>query len=161
MRRGASLSTTICHRFERTKSKTPVCIAGRLKRGIYAGKGPRFTDRVSHSGRRTRRKISPSVVHKKVYSEILDQRLPLRVTTTALRFIDRYGGLDNYLTKSHPFRLGKGMVLQLREKILEAKAGKAQREELELLLANMKITPTKDVPITPWVFPESTKETSA
>ena len=37
---------------------------------------------------------------KRIYSEVLDEMLRFHVTTSALRTIDKYGGLDNYLLNS-------------------------------------------------------------
>ena len=37
---------------------------------------------------------------KRVYSEVLDEMLRFHITTSALRTIDKYGGLDDYLLKS-------------------------------------------------------------
>jgi large subunit ribosomal protein L28 len=39
----------------------------------------------------------PNVQSKKLQSELLGETLKVRVTTRALRCIDRAGGLDNYL----------------------------------------------------------------
>jgi large subunit ribosomal protein L28 len=40
------------------------------------------------------------VQYKKLYSEVLDEMIKFHVTASALRSIDKYGGLDNYLLKS-------------------------------------------------------------
>ena len=50
--------------------------------------------------RHTKRKFRPNVFIKRVYSEILDAMIPFHLTTSALRSIDKAGGLDNYLLKN-------------------------------------------------------------
>lgn len=49
---------------------------------------------------RTRRKWRPNVHWKRLYSIALDQWIDFRVTTHALRCIDKAGGIDEYLTKT-------------------------------------------------------------
>jgi large subunit ribosomal protein L28 len=50
--------------------------------------------------KKTRRRWNPNVQYKKLYSEVLDEMIKFHVTASALRSIDKYGGLDNYLLKS-------------------------------------------------------------
>jgi large subunit ribosomal protein L28 len=38
--------------------------------------------------------------YKAVYSEVLDEMVKFHLTTSALRTIDKYGGLDEYLLRS-------------------------------------------------------------
>ena len=74
--------------------------SGRSQRGLYDGKDVRFGNNVPFSLKKTRRRWNPNVQHKRVYSEILDEMIPFHITTSALRSIDKYGGLDEYLLKS-------------------------------------------------------------
>lgn len=69
----------------------------RSTRGLYDGKDVRFGNNVPFSLKKTRRRWNPNVQFKKVYSEVLDEMVQFHVTTSALRTIDKYGGLDNYL----------------------------------------------------------------
>jgi ribosomal protein L28 len=48
-----------------------------------------FGNAVSHSERHTRRTWKPNVIRKRLYSEALGTWLKLRLTTKALRCIDR------------------------------------------------------------------------
>jgi ribosomal protein L28 len=43
---------------------------------------------------KTTRSWKPNVHRKRFYSEILDKKLRINVTTTALRTMDKYGGID-------------------------------------------------------------------
>ena len=76
------------------------CRSSRSKRGLYDGKDVSFGNNVPFSLKKTRRRWNPNVQHKRVYSEILDEMIPFHITTSALRSIDKYGGLDEYLLRS-------------------------------------------------------------
>mmetsp|Transcript_22876 Transcript_22876/g.53942 ORF Transcript_22876/g.53942 Transcript_22876/m.53942 type:complete len:194 (-) Transcript_22876:94-675(-) len=104
--------------------------SNRSRRGLYDGKDVRFGNQVSFSNRKTRRKWKPNVQMKRLYSEVLDEMLRFHVTTSALRTIDKYGGLDNYLLNSRHVStegFGEGqrarnrivMTLKQREKLRE------------------------------------------
>jgi large subunit ribosomal protein L28 len=70
---------------------------GRAERGLYAGCGLSFGKTISEFGNRNPRTWKPNIQRASLYSAILRQRISLRVSTEALRQIDRLGGLDNYL----------------------------------------------------------------
>lgn len=74
--------------------------SNRSRRGLYDGKDIRTGNNVSFSMRHTKRKFRPNVFIKRVYSEVLDAMIPFHLTTSALRSIDKAGGLDNYLLKN-------------------------------------------------------------
>jgi large subunit ribosomal protein L28 len=108
--------------------------SNRSRRGLYDGKDVRFGNKVSFSNKKTRRKFKPNVFIKRLYSETLDSMLKFHVTTSALRSIDRMGGLDNYLMRSKHVTEGEG--LKARQKIKRRiknvarwEAKKAQRAE--------------------------------
>ena len=65
---------------------------------------------------RTKRTWHPNVQRKTFYSEILDTSLKLRVTTSAMRCIDKAGGLDAYLyhTPDHKLNSRLGVALKQR-----------------------------------------------
>ena len=62
----------------------------------------------------------PNVQHKKLWSDALGASLPLKLTTAALRNIDRMGGLDNYIMRSTPKELGSLKGESLRHQIKAA-----------------------------------------
>lgn len=66
-------------------------------------------------GRRTRRVWRPNVQWVKLWSDALERKLRLKVTTAALAVIDKRGGLDQYLLQTKPALLGRGKAMQLRE----------------------------------------------
>mmetsp|Transcript_31994 Transcript_31994/g.90814 ORF Transcript_31994/g.90814 Transcript_31994/m.90814 type:complete len:134 (-) Transcript_31994:318-719(-) len=96
--------------------------AKRSRRGLFGGKQPHFGDSVSEDGKnRTKRKWSPNVQNKKLYSETLDKMIAFKVTTTALRTIDKVGGLDNYLLYTKEEKLGSDVGLYWKKIIMDAK----------------------------------------
>jgi large subunit ribosomal protein L28 len=72
----------------------------RSTRGLYDGKDVRFGNNVPFSQKKTRRRWNPNMQYKAVYSEVLDEMVKFHLTTSALRTIDKYGGLDEYLLRS-------------------------------------------------------------
>lgn len=93
-------------------------VQGRAKRGLFAGKHIKFGDNVSESKARTRRTWKPNVFRKRFFSDILNRELRVKVTSCALRTIDKYGGIDNYLTRVPPVRLGEGLSHVLRAEMM-------------------------------------------
>ena len=61
-----------------------------------------------------KRKFKPNVFLKRVYSETLDEMVRFHLTTSALRSIDKMGGLDNYLLKSKHVTEGEGLAAKKR-----------------------------------------------
>lgn len=64
--------------------------------------------------KKTKRKFRPNVFRKRIYSEILDEMIQFHVTTSALRTIDKYGGLDHYLLNSRHVTEGEGWLVKQR-----------------------------------------------
>lgn len=86
----------------------------RLSTGLYDGRSIMSGNAVGETfGNKTRRSWLPNVQTKAVWSEALGRSLRLKVTAGALRTIDKVGGLDAYLFRMKPDRLGeKGLVLR-------------------------------------------------
>ena len=104
--------------------------SSRSRRGLYDGKDVRSGNNVSFSMKSTKRKFKPNVFKKRVYSEILDEMLQFHLTTSALRSIDKAGGLDNYLLTSRHVTEGQGYEAKKRiMKVLKA------RKKMETKLA--------------------------
>eukprot|EP00585_Thalassiosira_rotula_P007451 CAMPEP_0196142466 /NCGR_PEP_ID=MMETSP0910-20130528/11623_1 /TAXON_ID=49265 /ORGANISM="Thalassiosira rotula, Strain GSO102" /LENGTH=170 /DNA_ID=CAMNT_0041403775 /DNA_START=139 /DNA_END=652 /DNA_ORIENTATION=+ len=90
------------------------------RRGLYDGKDVRFGNNVPFSMKKTRRRWNPNVQEKRVYSEILDEMIPFHITTSALRSIDKMGGLDQYLLKSrHVSTKGEGEGQRIRNRVVQ------------------------------------------
>lgn len=89
--------------------------SNRSRRGLYDGKDIRSGNNLSFSMKSTKRTFKPNVFKKRVYSEILDEMIPFHLTTSALRSIDKAGGLDNYLlTSRHVASSEEGLAVKNR-----------------------------------------------
>ncbi|MCS6935142.1 MAG: 50S ribosomal protein L28 [Chitinophagales bacterium] len=64
------------------------------------GKRPMFGHYVSHSNRKTKRKFLPNLKRKKFYIPELDETIELKVSTSALRTINKKG-IYTYLKELH------------------------------------------------------------
>ena len=65
-----------------------------------SGKAVMSGNNVSHALNRTRRKFRPNLIKAKLLSDILDQSVSMRISTSALRSVEHNGGLDNFLVKA-------------------------------------------------------------
>jgi large subunit ribosomal protein L28 len=90
--------------------------SNRSRRGLYDGKDIRSGNNVPFSMKTTKRKFKPNVFKKSVYSDILDKMVRFNLTTSALRSIDKAGGLDNYIMTSKHVTEGQGLRMKKRIK---------------------------------------------
>lgn len=104
--------------------------SNRSRRGLYDGKDIRTGNNVSFSMKSTKRKFKPNVFTKRVYSEVLDEMVRFHITTSALRSIDKAGGLDNYLLTSKHIASGEGLAVKKRI-VNQLKYEKRQKAKLE------------------------------
>jgi large subunit ribosomal protein L28 len=117
--------------------------SNRSRRGLYDGKDIRAGNNVSFSMRATKRKFKPNVFVKRVYSEVLDEMVPFHLTTSALRSIDKAGGLDNYLLTSRHVVEGEGKKVKVR--ILDKMARDLEKKGKLIESASVKETPAAPV----------------
>jgi large subunit ribosomal protein L28 len=89
----------------------------RAQRGLFAGKKRLTGYSVSASKRHTKRVWLPNVQRTRLFSAILDKPVTISVTTTALRTIDRFGGLDEYILRSQPGQLKSAFGETLRRQL--------------------------------------------
>jgi large subunit ribosomal protein L28 len=89
------------------------------------GTAVRFGRNVSHSNRKTSRTFAPNLQKTTLTSDALKRRVSLRVTTRALRTVQRKGGLDGYLLGTADADLG-GEALRLKRQVKRALAGAAK-----------------------------------
>lgn len=89
----------------------------RFQTGLYDGRSLQSGNAIGETyNSKTRRTWLPNRQSKVLYSEALGRKLKLTVTVGAMRTIDKVGGLDAYLFRMKPDRLGeKGM--QLRDQV--------------------------------------------
>ncbi|MDD9912014.1 MAG: 50S ribosomal protein L28 [Alphaproteobacteria bacterium] len=82
---------------------------------------------VSHSMRHTKRRFLPNLHDKTLFSEVLGQNIRLKLTSNALRTIDKYNGLDNFMLTIKPRKTEtfSGAALKVRKTIMKRAAAKA------------------------------------
>jgi large subunit ribosomal protein L28 len=90
------------------------------RRCELTGTGPQSGHNVSHSNRRTKRVFAPNLQKTSLFSQVLDQSVGMRVTTRALRSVQKHGGIDAYLLATANDRLApEGLRLKRRiQKVL-------------------------------------------
>jgi large subunit ribosomal protein L28 len=91
------------------------------RRCELTGTGPQSGHNVSHSNRRTKRTFAPNLQQTSLFSNALHQNLGLKITTRALRTVQRHGGIDAYLLSTRDARLApEGLRLKRRiQKVLK------------------------------------------
>ena len=70
------------------------------KRCQITGKGVMSGNNVSHAKNRTRRRFLPNLQRTSMNSEILGRDVTLRVSTSAIRTVEKHGGLDAFLLQA-------------------------------------------------------------
>jgi len=91
------------------------------------GLGVRYGHNVSHSNRKTSRRFEPNLQKVTLTSAALGRRVALRISTRALRTVQRRGGLDAFLLTTPEDRLApEGQ--RLKRRVHKALGGPAGRE---------------------------------
>ncbi len=70
------------------------------RRCELTGKSAQVGHKVSHSNIKTKRRFLPNLLNVTMISDALGRAVRLRVSATALKTIDRRGGLDAFLMKA-------------------------------------------------------------
>ncbi len=91
------------------------------RRCQLTGKGVQTGNNVSHANNKTRRRFLPNLQRATLISDALGERVRLRLTTHALRTVDRHGGLDAYLLATKDDKLSLA-VRRLKRRIRKATA---------------------------------------
>lgn len=80
------------------------------KRCQLTGTTSRAGQNVSHSNIKTKRRFDPNLQRVHLHSDALGRRVPLRITTRALRSVQKRGGLDAWLLGTDDARLAPDAV---------------------------------------------------
>ena len=70
------------------------------KRCQITGKTVMSGNNVSHANNRTRRRFLPNLQVTTMQSDILGRSLKLRVSTSAIRTVEKHGGIDPFLIQA-------------------------------------------------------------
>ena len=91
------------------------------KRCQISGKGVMSGNNVSHANNRTRRRFLPNLQRTSMASEILGRDVTLRVSVSAIRTVEKHGGLDAFLLQARNAELAEE-AQQLKREIVAARA---------------------------------------
>ena len=70
------------------------------RRCELTGKAVMSGNNVSHANNKTRRRFLPNLVNVTLMSDVLNQRVRMRISANALRTVEHRGGLDEFLMKA-------------------------------------------------------------
>lgn len=96
------------------------------RRCALTGKGVQTGNNVSHANNRTRRRYLPNLQQQRFFSETLGESIRLRVTTHALRTVEKRGGLDGFLLKARNTELSSELR-RLKQRLIQARAGQGEQ----------------------------------
>jgi large subunit ribosomal protein L28 len=94
------------------------------RRCAATGRGVQTGNNVSHANNKTRRRFLPSLHQVTLLSDVLRERVRLRVTTNGLRTIEKRGGIDAFLL-STPMAKLQPETQALKRRVKKAQAKKA------------------------------------
>jgi large subunit ribosomal protein L28 len=97
------------------------------RRCTLTGKGVLTGNNVSHANNRTRRRFLPNLRAHRLYSETLGESIRLKITSHALRTVERRGGLDGFLLDARDIDL-TSELRRLKRRIVSARAAAAAPE---------------------------------
>lgn len=116
-----------------TKQKHAQHLFKRSQTGIFHGRAIMFGKNVPEMGHRTPRTWMPNIRTRRLKSDILDRTMRWNVTTRAMRTINKYGSLDNYLLNTRTKWLGERAMwlrCRLRDELKDAEAAQIDTETL-------------------------------
>ena len=94
------------------------------RRCQITGKGVLTGNNVSHANNKTRRRFLPNLQQSSMLSDVLGFSVSMRLSTRAIRTVERNGGIDAFLLATPNSRL-PAEALTLKRRILRAR-GKQQ-----------------------------------
>lgn len=85
------------------------------RRCELTGKAVQTGNLVSHSNRKTRTRFLPNLCNVALISDVLQRKVRLRVSASALRTVEHRGGLDAFLSKASDAGLSRRVLAIKRE----------------------------------------------
>jgi len=95
------------------------------RRCDLTGKGGLSGHNVSHAQNKTKRRFQPNLQTTKLYSDALGQMVSLKLSTNAIRTVEKNGGLDAFLLSRNDSKLPEAAV-RLKRRIEKAAAAKQE-----------------------------------
>ncbi len=93
------------------------------RRCDFTGRGVQAGNNVSHANNRTRRRFLPNLQRNSLLSDALGETVQVRLSTQAIRTIEKRGGLDAFLLSTPDAELGK------KARVLKSLIKKAQARQ--------------------------------
>jgi len=100
------------------------------KKCNLTGVGVMSGNKVSHSNRKTRRRFLPNLKNISFKSDALGVNLNLKIATSTLRTINKYGNIDNFLV-NYKFNKLSDSAKKLRIKIKRKLISENKLEEVK------------------------------
>ncbi len=97
------------------------------RRCELTGKTVMTGNNVSHAHNKTRRRFLPNLQYKSLLSDALGTTVRLRVSTSALRTVERRGGLDAYLLDA-PDRVLSLEAQRIKRRVKKTLAGAGETQ---------------------------------
>ncbi|GAN77011.1 50S ribosomal protein L28 [Acidisphaera rubrifaciens] len=94
------------------------------RRCQLTGKGVLTGNNVSHANNKTRRRFLPNLQDTTMLSDLLGERVRMRLSTRAIRTVEHNGGIDAFLLSTPNRRLPEE-AQTLKRRILRAQARRA------------------------------------
>jgi len=76
------------------------------RRCDFTGKGVQAGNNVSHANNRTRRRFLPNLQDTSMFSDALNRQIQVRLSASAIRTVEKRGGIDAYLLSTASNKLG-------------------------------------------------------
>ena len=67
------------------------------KKCELTGKNPMKGHNVSHANNKTKRRFLPNLQNISFFSEILNKKIKLKVSSRAIKSVEKKGGIDSYI----------------------------------------------------------------
>jgi large subunit ribosomal protein L28 len=93
------------------------------RRCELTGKAVQTGNLVSHSNHKTRTRFLPNLCSVTLVSDVLQRKVRMRVSASALRTVEYRGGLDAFLVKASDAGLSRGALATKREVAKKLAAG--------------------------------------
>ena len=93
------------------------------RRCALTGKAVQTGNLVSHSNHKTRTRFLPNLCNVTLISDVLQRKVRMRVSASALRTVEHRGGLDAFLLKASDAGLSRGALAIKREVAKKLAAG--------------------------------------
>jgi large subunit ribosomal protein L28 len=89
------------------------------RRCDFTGKGVLSGNNVSHANNKTRRRFLPNLQDVSLMSDVLGTTVQLRLSTRAIRTVEKRGGIDAFLLSTSADKLGQ-KARELKRRIRKA-----------------------------------------